>query len=112
MPVSLSVPIQVQQIAVRCFQSNIRTLRCVAKWIWWKLLCRVRPLLDVNMDDQRLRAREDEIMALRRRLKKSERERNELSQTTDIPETKAHLDQCKVTRGALEKQLEEEKQKV
>eukprot|EP00063_Salmo_salar_P008812 XP_013983647.1 PREDICTED: unconventional myosin-XVIIIa-like [Salmo salar] len=75
-------------MAVRCFQSNIRTLRRVAKWSWWKLLCRVRPLLDVNMDDQRLRAKEDEIMALRRRLEKSERERNELRQTTDILETK------------------------
>ncbi|CAB1318762.1 unnamed protein product, partial [Coregonus sp. 'balchen'] len=143
---------KVQQMAVRCVQSNIRTLRGVAKWSWWKLLCRVRPLLDVNMDDQRLRAKEDEIMALRRRLEKSERERNELRQTTDILETKvtavsselsderfrgeavcqaldmergerlrltrenrelqARLDQCKVTIETLEKQLEEEKQKV
>ncbi|XP_041706513.1 unconventional myosin-XVIIIb isoform X2 [Coregonus clupeaformis] len=143
---------KVQQMAVRCFQSNIRTLRRVAKWSWWKLLCRVRPLLDVNMDDQRLRAKEDEIMAVRRRLEKSERDRNELRQTTDILETKvtavlselsderfrgeavsqaldmergerlrltrenkeiqAHMDQCKVTMEMLEKQLEEEKQKV
>uniref|UniRef100_A0A674E9W9 Myosin XVIIIB n=1 Tax=Salmo trutta TaxID=8032 RepID=A0A674E9W9_SALTR len=79
---------KVQQMAVRCVQSNIRTLRGVAKWSWWKLLCRLRPLLDVNKDDQRLRAKEDEIMALRRRLEKSERERNELRQTTDILETK------------------------
>uniref|UniRef100_A0A4W5PJ96 Myosin motor domain-containing protein n=1 Tax=Hucho hucho TaxID=62062 RepID=A0A4W5PJ96_9TELE len=138
---------KVQQMAVRCVQSNIRTLRGVAKWSWWKLLCRVRPLLDVNMDDQRLRAKEDEITALRRRLEKSERERNELRQTTDILETKVTavsselsderfrgeavsqaLDmergerlrltrenkelQCKVTMVTLEKQLEEEKQKV
>ncbi|XP_036832926.1 unconventional myosin-XVIIIb isoform X2 [Oncorhynchus mykiss] len=143
---------KVQQMAVRCVQSNIRTLRGVAKWSWWKLLCRVRPLLDVNMDDQRLRAKEDEITALRRRLEKSERERNELRQTTDILETKvtavsselsderfrgeavsqaldmergerlrltrenkelqARLGQCKVTMVTLEKQLEEEKQKV
>ncbi|CAB1332540.1 unnamed protein product [Coregonus sp. 'balchen'] len=143
---------KVQQMAVRCFQSNIRTLRRVAKWSWWKLLCRVRPLLDVNMDDQRLRAKEDEIMAVRRRLEKSERDRNELRQTTDILETKvtavlselsderfrgeavsqaldmergerlrltrenkeiqAQMDQCKVTMEMLEKQLEEEKQKV
>uniref|UniRef100_A0A4W5MHR5 Myosin motor domain-containing protein n=1 Tax=Hucho hucho TaxID=62062 RepID=A0A4W5MHR5_9TELE len=49
---------KVQQMTVRCFQSNISTLKRVAKWSWWKLLCRVRPLLDVNMDDQRLRAKE------------------------------------------------------
>ncbi|XP_019909130.2 unconventional myosin-XVIIIb isoform X2 [Esox lucius] len=143
---------KVQQMAVRCIQNNIRALRGVAKWSWWKLLCRLRPLLDVNMDDQRLRAKEDEIIALRRRLEKSERERNELRQSTDILETKvtaisselsderfrgeavsqaldiergerlrltrenkelqARLDQCKVTTEMLEKQLEEEKQKV
>nr|XP_029501579.1 unconventional myosin-XVIIIb-like [Oncorhynchus nerka] len=149
----ISVKLQaVQQMAVRCVQSNIRTLRGVAKWSWWKLLCRVRPLLDVNMDDQRLRAKEDEITALRRRLEKSERERNELRQTTDILETKvtavsselsderfrgeavsqaldmergerlrltrenkelqARLGQCKATMVTLEKQLEDEKQKV
>uniref|UniRef100_A0AAY5L358 Myosin motor domain-containing protein n=1 Tax=Esox lucius TaxID=8010 RepID=A0AAY5L358_ESOLU len=79
---------KVQQMAVRCIQNNIRALRGVAKWSWWKLLCRLRPLLDVNMDDQRLRAKEDEIIALRRRLEKSERERNELRQSTDILETK------------------------
>ncbi|KAJ7988380.1 hypothetical protein DPEC_G00322950 [Dallia pectoralis] len=143
---------KVQQMALRCVQSNVRALRGVAKWSWWKLLCRLRPLLAVNMDDQRLRAKEDEIMALRRRLEKSERERNELRQSTDTLETKVtaisselsderfrgdavsqaldtergerlrltrenkelqtRLDQCKVTTEMLEKQLEEEKQKV
>uniref|UniRef100_A0A674EA86 Myosin XVIIIB n=1 Tax=Salmo trutta TaxID=8032 RepID=A0A674EA86_SALTR len=105
---------KVQQMAVRCVQSNIRTLRGVAKWSWWKLLCRLRPLLDVNKDDQRLRAKEDEIMALRRRLEKSERERNELRQTTDILETKvgivweackAQLEQSKRSATELKRQV-------
>ncbi|KAM7392340.1 hypothetical protein PAMA_007450 [Pampus argenteus] len=144
--------LKVQQMAVRCLQMNLRTLRAVAKWSWWKLFCRVRPLLDVNMDNDRLRAKEDEISALRRRLEKSEKERNELRQTADSLETKvtavtselsderfhgdavgqaldveraerlrlsrenkdlqARLDQCKVNMETLEKQLEEEKQKV
>uniref|UniRef100_A0A3B4B8Y9 Myosin motor domain-containing protein n=1 Tax=Periophthalmus magnuspinnatus TaxID=409849 RepID=A0A3B4B8Y9_9GOBI len=63
-------------------------LRTVSKWRWWKLFCRVRPLLDVNMDNERLRAKEDEISALRRRLEKSEKERNELRQSTYSLETK------------------------
>ena len=50
--------LQVQQMALRCVQRNIRALRGVAKWSWWRLFCRVRPLLDVNMDDERLRAKE------------------------------------------------------
>uniref|UniRef100_A0A3Q1CN03 Myosin motor domain-containing protein n=1 Tax=Amphiprion ocellaris TaxID=80972 RepID=A0A3Q1CN03_AMPOC len=80
--------LKVQQMAVRCLQRNLRALRFVTKWSWWKLFCRVRPLLDVNMDNERLRAKEDEISALRRRLEKSEKERNELRQTADSLETK------------------------
>ncbi|KAM3874623.1 unconventional myosin-XVIIIb [Diretmus argenteus] len=144
--------LKVQQMALSCVQRNLRALRAVAKWSWWKLFCRVRPLLDVNMDNQRLRAKEDEISALRRRLEKSEKERNELRQAADSLETKvtavtselsderfrgdavglaldveraerlrlgkenkdlqARLDQCRVTMETLERQLEEEKQKV
>uniref|UniRef100_A0A3Q1H286 Myosin XVIIIB n=1 Tax=Acanthochromis polyacanthus TaxID=80966 RepID=A0A3Q1H286_9TELE len=80
--------LKVQQMAVRCLQRNLRALRFVTKWSWWKLFCRVRPLLDVNMDNERLRAKEDEISAQRRRLEKSEKERNELRQTADSLETK------------------------
>ncbi|XP_040915417.1 unconventional myosin-XVIIIb-like isoform X2 [Toxotes jaculatrix] len=80
--------LKVQQMAVSCLQRNLRALRVVAKWSWWKLFCRVRPLLDVNMDNEKLRAKEDEVSALRRRLEKSEKERNELRQTADSLETK------------------------
>ncbi|XP_055010119.1 unconventional myosin-XVIIIb [Boleophthalmus pectinirostris] len=80
--------LKVQQMAVSCLQRNLRALRTVSTWSWWKLFCRVRPLLDVNMDNERLRAKEDEISALRRRLEKSEKERNELRQSTYSLETK------------------------
>uniref|UniRef100_A0A3P9MEK1 Myosin motor domain-containing protein n=1 Tax=Oryzias latipes TaxID=8090 RepID=A0A3P9MEK1_ORYLA len=80
--------LKVQQMAVRCLQRNLRVLRSVSDWSWWRLFCRVRPLLDVNMDNERLRAKEDEISALRRRLEKSEKERNELRQTADSLETR------------------------
>ncbi|KAK2818617.1 hypothetical protein Q5P01_024178 [Channa striata] len=80
--------LKVQQMAVSCLQRNLRVLRVVSKWSWWKLFCRVRPLLDVNMDNEWLRIKEDEISTLRRRLEKSEKERNELRQTADSLETK------------------------
>ncbi|KAM9841620.1 unconventional myosin-XVIIIb [Aulostomus maculatus] len=80
--------LKVQQMAVSCLQRNLRALSAVDKWSWWKLFCQVRPLLDVNMDNEKLRAREDEISALRRRLEKSEKERNELRQTADSRESK------------------------
>uniref|UniRef100_A0A8C1DR37 Myosin motor domain-containing protein n=1 Tax=Cyprinus carpio carpio TaxID=630221 RepID=A0A8C1DR37_CYPCA len=47
-----------QKYRLSCIQRNVRVLTAVAHWSWWKLLCRVRPLLDVNMDDQRLRSKE------------------------------------------------------
>lgn len=49
-------------MAVSCLQRNLRALRLVAKWSWWKLFCRIRPLLDVNMDNERLRAKEVPVL--------------------------------------------------
>ncbi|KAF7701100.1 unconventional myosin-XVIIIb-like isoform X2 [Silurus meridionalis] len=80
--------LKVQQMAVRCIQRNLRVLDRVSTWSWWKVLCKVRPLLDVNIDEHKVRAKEDEIAILRRRLEKSEKERNELRQTADNLETK------------------------
>ncbi|XP_051906479.1 unconventional myosin-XVIIIb-like isoform X3 [Hippocampus zosterae] len=144
--------LKVQHMAVRCLQRNLRVLRTVSEWSWWKLFCRVRPLLDVNMDNERLRAKEDEVLGLRRRLEKSEKERNDLRQMADACETKltavtaelsderfcgdalgqaldveraerlrlskenkdlqARLDQCKVAMETLEKNMEEEREKI
>uniref|UniRef100_A0A3P8VRZ2 Myosin motor domain-containing protein n=1 Tax=Cynoglossus semilaevis TaxID=244447 RepID=A0A3P8VRZ2_CYNSE len=80
--------LKVQQMAVSCLQRNLRALRAVSTWSWWKLFCLLRPLLNVNMDNERLKMKEDEVSALRRRLEKSEKERNELRQTADSLETK------------------------
>nr|XP_057913691.1 unconventional myosin-XVIIIb-like isoform X2 [Doryrhamphus excisus] len=80
--------LKVQHMAVRCLQRNLRVLRLVGEWHWWRLFCRVRPLLDVNMDNERLRAKEVEVSALKRRLDKSEKERNELRQMVDACNTK------------------------
>ncbi|XP_061732171.1 LOW QUALITY PROTEIN: unconventional myosin-XVIIIb-like [Nerophis ophidion] len=80
--------LKVRHMAVRCLQRNLRVLHLAAEWHWWKLFCRVRPLLDVNMDNERLRTKEDEVSGLKRRLDKSEKERNELRQTVDACNTK------------------------
>uniref|UniRef100_A0A672RBB2 Unconventional myosin-XVIIIb-like n=1 Tax=Sinocyclocheilus grahami TaxID=75366 RepID=A0A672RBB2_SINGR len=75
---------QVQQMAVSCIQRNVRVLTAVARWSWWKLLCRVRPLLDVNMDDQRLRSKEV-------RTTDTFTKDIELRQTADNLETKVYV---------------------
>ncbi|XP_077442138.1 unconventional myosin-XVIIIb [Vanacampus margaritifer] len=80
--------LQVQHMALRCLQRNLRALRRVSQWSWWKLFCRLRPLMDVNMDNERLRAKEDEVLGLRKRLDKSEKERKDLRQMVDTCETK------------------------
>ncbi|TRY84422.1 hypothetical protein DNTS_032450, partial [Danionella cerebrum] len=79
---------KVEQMAMRCIQRNLRILSSVSGWSWWKLINRVRPMLSVNMDEQRLRVKEDEISALRRRLGKSEKDRTELRQTVENLESK------------------------
>ena len=45
-------------MAVRCLQRNLRALKLVSRWSWWKLFCKIRPLLDVNMDNERFRTKE------------------------------------------------------
>uniref|UniRef100_A0AAY4B364 Myosin motor domain-containing protein n=1 Tax=Denticeps clupeoides TaxID=299321 RepID=A0AAY4B364_9TELE len=142
--------LKVRDMAVRCIQRNLRSLTEVRSWSWWRLLCKVRPLLDVNIDDLKFRAKEVEglISALRRRLEKSEKDRNELRQSADDLETKVtamsselsderfrgdavnqaldverterlrlskenkELQVFLLSMEAIEKQLEEEKQKV
>nr|XP_005999509.2 PREDICTED: unconventional myosin-XVIIIb isoform X1 [Latimeria chalumnae] len=80
--------LKIQEMAIRCIQKNLAKYQTVKDWPWWQLLCKVRPMLDVNITDEKLRAKEDEVMALRRKLEKSERERNELRQSTDLLESK------------------------
>uniref|UniRef100_A0A8C1GU29 Myosin motor domain-containing protein n=1 Tax=Cyprinus carpio TaxID=7962 RepID=A0A8C1GU29_CYPCA len=88
-----------------CIQRNVRVLTAVAHWSWWKLLCRVRPLLDVNMDDQRelqlqLECAQTEVEFLRRRLRQSEerlegeKEARQLLDTK-VQELQSQLDQSK-----------------
>uniref|UniRef100_A0A8C4TF98 Myosin XVIIIB n=1 Tax=Erpetoichthys calabaricus TaxID=27687 RepID=A0A8C4TF98_ERPCA len=79
---------KIQELAVRCIQKNLRKHESVKSWAWWRLLCRVRPLLDVNIEDEKFRAKEEEIVALRKRLEKSEKERKELRQNADMLESK------------------------
>uniref|UniRef100_A0A8C2BHU1 Myosin motor domain-containing protein n=1 Tax=Cyprinus carpio TaxID=7962 RepID=A0A8C2BHU1_CYPCA len=97
--------LKVQLMAVSCIQRNVRVLTAVAHWSWWKLLCRVRPLLDVNMDDQRelqlqLECVQTEVEFLRRRLRQTEERlesEKEARQLLDnkVQELQSQLDQSK-----------------
>nr|XP_033811733.1 unconventional myosin-XVIIIb isoform X2 [Geotrypetes seraphini] len=80
--------LKIQQIAVRCIQKNIMKFQAIKDWSWWQLMCCIRPSLSINIDEQMLRLKEEEIVALRMKLEKSERSRHELRQTTDLLESK------------------------
>ncbi|KAM6051904.1 unconventional myosin-XVIIIb [Chlamydotis macqueenii] len=80
--------LKIQRLAVRCIQKNLVVFQAVRCWPWWQLLSRVRPLLSVNLAEEQLRAKEEELAALRRKLEKSEQACGELRQTTERLESK------------------------
>uniref|UniRef100_A0A8C3JT64 Myosin XVIIIB n=1 Tax=Calidris pygmaea TaxID=425635 RepID=A0A8C3JT64_9CHAR len=80
--------LKIQRLAVRCIQKNLVVFQAVRHWSWWQLLSRVRPLLSVNLAEEQLRAKEEELAALRRKLEKSEQACSELRQTAEKLESK------------------------
>ncbi|XP_062445731.1 unconventional myosin-XVIIIb [Rhea pennata] len=80
--------LKIQRLAIRCIQKNLVIFQAVRHWPWWQLMSRVRPLLSINVAEDRLRAKEEELAALRRKLEKSEQSCSELRQNTEKLESK------------------------
>ncbi|NWW91844.1 MY18B protein, partial [Rhynochetos jubatus] len=80
--------LKIQRLAVRCIQKNLVVFQAIRHWSWWQLLSRVRPLLSVNLAEEQLRAKEEELAVLRRKLEKSEQACSELRQTAEKLEGK------------------------
>ncbi|TRZ04590.1 hypothetical protein HGM15179_022514 [Zosterops borbonicus] len=80
--------LKIQRLAVRCIQKNVVVFQAVRHWPWWQLLSHVRPLLSINVAEEQLRAKEEELAALRRKLEKSEQACSELRQNTESLESK------------------------
>ncbi|NXF32329.1 MY18B protein, partial [Nyctibius bracteatus] len=80
--------LKIQRLAVRCIQKNLVVFQAVRHWPWWQLLSRVRPLLSVSLAEGQLRAKEEELAALRRKLENSEQACSELRQTAEKLESK------------------------
>ncbi|XP_059510928.1 unconventional myosin-XVIIIb-like isoform X2 [Stegostoma tigrinum] len=77
-----------QRLALRCIQKNIKNYLMICQWQWWQIMSSIRPMLSVNLVDEKLRVKEDEVNALRQKLEKSQRERNEIQENTDLLEGK------------------------
>ncbi|XP_063310710.1 unconventional myosin-XVIIIb isoform X1 [Pelobates fuscus] len=80
--------LKIQLIALKCIQKNIRKFYCIRDWLWWQVMCYIRPRLTVNVDEEKFRAKEDEIIALTMKLRTSEKSRNELRENVDLLESK------------------------
>lgn len=48
---------QLQDLAVRCIQRNVKKLMSVREWSWWRLYVKVAPLLNVHRTEDQLKAR-------------------------------------------------------
>ncbi|TFJ99492.1 homeobox protein SIX5 [Platysternon megacephalum] len=79
---------KVQELAIRCVQKNIKKNKGVKDWPWWKLFTTVRPLIEVQLTEDQIRGKDEEIQQLKGRLEKVERERNELRLGSDRLESR------------------------
>ncbi|KAM9318464.1 unconventional myosin-XVIIIa isoform 4-T5 [Pholidichthys leucotaenia] len=74
---------KIQDLAIRCIQKNIKKNRGVKDWPWWKLFTTVRPLIEVQLTEEQIRGKDEEIQQLKQKLEKVEKERNELRLNSD-----------------------------
>ncbi|CAL8360200.1 unnamed protein product [Merluccius merluccius] len=79
---------KIQNLAIRCIQKNIKKNRGVKGWPWWKLFTTVRPLIEVQLTEEQIRGKDEEIQQLKQRLEKVEKERNELRLNSDRLESR------------------------
>ncbi|XP_036392953.1 unconventional myosin-XVIIIa-like isoform X4 [Megalops cyprinoides] len=79
---------KIQDLAIRCIQKNIKKNRGVKDWPWWKLFTTVRPLIEVQLTEEQIRGKDEEIQQLKARLEKVEKERNELRLNSDRLESR------------------------
>ncbi|XP_051973111.1 unconventional myosin-XVIIIa isoform X1 [Xyrauchen texanus] len=79
---------KIQDLAIRCLQKNIKKNHGVKDWPWWKLFTTVRPLVEVQLTEEQIRGKDEEIMYLKLKMEKVEKERNELRLTSDRLESR------------------------
>uniref|UniRef100_A0AAQ4PXT2 Myosin XVIIIAa n=1 Tax=Gasterosteus aculeatus aculeatus TaxID=481459 RepID=A0AAQ4PXT2_GASAC len=79
---------KIQDLAIRCLQKNIKKNRGVKDWPWWRLFTTVQPLIKVQLTEEQMRGKDDEIQQQKSKLEKVEKERNELRLNTDRLESR------------------------
>uniref|UniRef100_A0A8C7WGX4 Myosin XVIIIAa n=1 Tax=Oncorhynchus mykiss TaxID=8022 RepID=A0A8C7WGX4_ONCMY len=79
---------ETQDLAIRCIQKNIKKNKGVKGWPWWKLFTTVRPLIEVQLTEEQIRGKCEEIQHLKGKLEKTEKERNEVRLNSDQLESR------------------------
>uniref|UniRef100_A0A669E7K4 Myosin XVIIIA n=1 Tax=Oreochromis niloticus TaxID=8128 RepID=A0A669E7K4_ORENI len=79
---------KIQDLAIRCIQKNIKKNRGVKDWPWWKLFTTVQPLIKVQLTEDQMRSKDEEIQQQKLKLERVEKERNELRLNTDRLESR------------------------
>nr|XP_019941639.1 PREDICTED: unconventional myosin-XVIIIa-like isoform X2 [Paralichthys olivaceus] len=79
---------KVQDLAIRCIQKNIQKNRGVKHWPWWKLFTTVQPLIKVQLTEEQMRSKDEEMQLQKSKLERVEKERNELRLNTDRMESR------------------------
>uniref|UniRef100_UPI003AAB05E1 unconventional myosin-XVIIIa-like n=1 Tax=Centroberyx gerrardi TaxID=166262 RepID=UPI003AAB05E1 len=79
---------KIQDLAIRCIQKNITKNRGVKDWPWWKVFTTVQPLIKVQLTEEQMRGKDEEILQQKSKLEKVEKERNELRLNTDRLESR------------------------
>lgn len=55
---------QIQDLAIRCVQKNIKKNKGVKDWPWWKLFTTVRPLIEVQLTEDQIRGKDVRMIPL------------------------------------------------
>nr|XP_020454381.1 unconventional myosin-XVIIIa-like isoform X2 [Monopterus albus] len=79
---------KIQDLAIRCIQKNIKKNRGVKDWPWWKLFTTVQPLIKVQLSEEQMQSKDEEIQLQKSKLERLEKERNELRLNTDRLESR------------------------
>ncbi|XP_013767538.1 unconventional myosin-XVIIIa-like isoform X4 [Pundamilia nyererei] len=79
---------KIQDLAIRCIQKNIKKNRGVKDWPWWRLFTTVQPLIKVQLTEDQMRSKDEEIQQQKLKLERVEKERNELRLNTDRLESR------------------------
>uniref|UniRef100_A0A8C7KZR2 Myosin XVIIIAa n=1 Tax=Oncorhynchus kisutch TaxID=8019 RepID=A0A8C7KZR2_ONCKI len=79
---------ETHDLAIRCIQKNIKKNKGVKGWPWWKLFTTVRPLIEVQLTEEQIRGKCEEIQHLKGKLEKTEKERNEVRLNSDQLESR------------------------